>query len=101
ALLATCAAASPFSDAVARFQRAEQAGFHWDAADKFPGSYGCKRGVTDDGPFGLPLLGGIGTGAFGRDLNGHFDRWQLQPGFPRLTSVDAASLCVRWEQGGR
>ena len=93
--------ASPFADSVARFERAERTGFRWTSANAFPGAYVGKLGATDDGPYGLPLLGGIGTGAFGRDLHGHFNRWQLQPGFARQTSVDAASLCVRWEQQGK
>lgn len=59
------------------------------------------KGNATDEPMGLPLLGGIGTGAFGRDLDGHFNHWQLQPGFSRLTSVDAASLAVTWSQGER
>ena len=94
-------ATGSFADSVARFERAERHGFRWTAANAFPGAYVGKIGANDDGPYGLPLLGGIGTGAFGRDLHGHFNRWQLQPGFGRLTSVDAASLNLRWEQGGK
>jgi len=92
---------SSFAESVARFERAERTGFRWTSANAFPGAYVGKLGATDDGPYGLPLLGGIGTGAFGRDLHGHFNRWHLQPGFARQTSVDAASLCLRWEQGGK
>ena len=66
--------ASPFADSVARFERAERTGFRWTSANAFPGAYVGKFGATDDGPYGLPLLGGIGTGAFGRDLHGHFNR---------------------------
>lgn len=87
------------SDTSKRFERAVANGFYWTPAQTFPDAYTGKGNISDDGPFGLPLLGGIGTGAFGRDLTGHFSRWHLQPGFARVTSVDAASLCVRWEQG--
>ena len=99
--LASPALAGPFSESVERFERAEANGFRWTSAQTFPEAYTGKGSATDDGPYGLPLLGGIGTGVFGRDLAGHFNRWQLQPGFARVTSVDAASLCVRWEQGGK
>jgi len=93
--------AEPFADALARFERAGAYGFQWTSANAFPEAFSARRGATDDGPLGLPLLGGIGTGAFGRDLNGHFNRWQLQPGFARRLPVDAASLDLRWEQAGR
>lgn len=103
-VLAAAPAAAPidaYAAAAARFQRAQADGFHWTAADTFPERFAGRPGATDDGPLGLPLLGGIGTGAFGRDLAGHFSRWQLQPGFARRTVVDGASLCLRWEQAGR
>jgi non-lysosomal glucosylceramidase len=92
-------AASPFTEAAARFDQAQKHGFSWSSAQRFTESYVGKGGATDEGPWGLPLLGGIGTGAFGRDLNGHFDRWQLQPGFPRKITIEAANPSLRWQQG--
>ncbi len=54
-------ATGSFADSVARFERAERHGFRWTAANAFPGAYVGKTGANDDGPYGLPLLGGIGT----------------------------------------
>ncbi len=93
--------AGVFTEALARFRHAEETGFSWQAGETFPEAYRSSHGASDEGPFGLPLMGGIGTGGLGRDLHGHFDRWHFQPGFPRQITVDAASLCVRWEQGER
>jgi non-lysosomal glucosylceramidase len=93
--------AGPFDEALARHEKAERAGFHWTSANDFPQAYTSKGGATDEGSYGLPLFGGIGTGAFGRDLHGHFDRWQWQPGFPRKHSLDSASMGLRWSQGDK
>jgi len=90
-------AVGPFDEAAVRHEVAKRAGFRWTSEEAFPKAY-AGRGATDDGAFGLPLLGGIGTGGFGRDLHGHFDRWHLRPGFPHRFSVGAASLCLRWGQ---
>jgi non-lysosomal glucosylceramidase len=100
-LTASFTYASPFSEADARHERARQTGFQWTSKNTFPDAYTSRTGATDDGAFGLPAYGGIGTGCFARDLHGHFDRWQLQPGFPRKISINAASLCLQWRQGQR
>lgn len=107
-LFATLAAAhtgsadETFSDAAAAYERAQETGFRWTSREKFPSAFITKAFLnTDDGPYGAPQLGGIGTGVFGRDLQGRFNRWQLQPGFQRTVTVNSASLCVRWQQGDR
>lgn len=53
----------------------------------------------DDGPRTCFGLGGIGTGNFGRDLDGRFSRWHLQNGYHRHLPVDAAHMRVRWRRG--
>ena len=44
---------------------------------------------SPSGPrMGVPV-GGIGSGTIGRGWRGEFGRWQLYPGFPNYTTVDA------------
>ena len=90
-----------FETATARLDRWRPAAFRYRDGQTFPDAFRGDPDPTGDGPFGGLLLGGIGTGSFGRDLHGHFSRWHLQPGFRRQRCVDAANLTLRWATADR
>jgi non-lysosomal glucosylceramidase len=61
----------------------------------------AKPRSHDHGPYCGFFLGGIGGPAFSRNLEGRFDRWQLEPGKLAQQPVGAC-LMVRWrDEGGR
>jgi non-lysosomal glucosylceramidase len=56
----------------------------------------AKPRSHDHGPHCGFFLGGIGGPAFSRNLEGRFDRWQLEPGKLARQPIDVACLMVRW-----
>ncbi len=56
-----------------------------------------KPGSHDDGELCGLFLGGIGTPAFARSLDGQFSRWHLQNGYHIHQAIEQAFFSVRWE----
>ncbi|MDL2271477.1 non-lysosomal glucosylceramidase [Desulfovibrio sp. OttesenSCG-928-I05] len=54
----------------------------------------------DDGPFSGLFLGGVGTPSFGRDMDGAFRRWHLEPGVHIRHAMEEAGFLVAWEHNG-
>ncbi len=50
----------------------------------------------DDGPENGMFFGGIGTPCVGRDLDGRFARWHLEPGAHVRFPVEEAGLMLAW-----
>ncbi|TVS05015.1 MAG: hypothetical protein EA407_02945 [Rhodobacteraceae bacterium] len=73
-----------------------------DAVASAPVPARPKPRSHDDGPDCGPFHGGLGGPNFARNLRGHFDRWQLEPGRHGTQRIDAAFLMLRWqEENGR
>ena len=84
-------------DLARQFTYITQHGFHYSYADRPAVGFAPKPGSHDDGPHNGPFLGGIGAPAFGRSLNGVFNRWHLQPGYHAVREIPAAQLCIWWK----
>jgi hypothetical protein len=46
-------------------------------------------------------MGGLGNPMFSRNIDGEFDRWQLEPGAHVHQSLEPAFLAVRWVENGQ
>ncbi len=84
-----------------RFEQARPFAFGYNDKCKFPEGFQPKSEAHNDGHFNGLSVGGIGAGNFGRDLHGHFSRWHLQCGHHCRQLIDAARLCIRWQQGDK
>lgn len=61
----------------------------------------CARTYShDDGPHSGIFLGGVGTPSFGRDMDGAFRRWHMEPGIHIRHTMEEAGFLVAWEQNG-
>ena len=80
-----------------QFAYIAQHGYYHNSGTRRRKAFSPKPGSHDDGPSGGPLLGGIGTPAFGRNLSGVFDRWHLQPGYHAVREIRSAQLLVWWK----
>lgn len=77
-----------------RIERARRYGF--TATGPPEPRFTAKEGSHDDGPGHGMFLGGLGTPALSRDLEGRFSRWHLAPGTHLLADVEQCRLRVRW-----
>ncbi|MEX1216735.1 GH116 family glycosyl-hydrolase [Saccharospirillum sp.] len=46
-------------------------------------------------------MGGLGNPMFSRNIDGEFDRWQLEPGVHVQQALKPAFLAVRWVESGQ
>jgi non-lysosomal glucosylceramidase len=60
------------------------------------GGWTAKPGSHDDGSLSGLFLGGIGAPVVGRNLDGRFARWHLQPGYHVNQGIEEAFFGVRW-----
>lgn len=81
--------------------RASAFGFSLQPDQTFTGPMTAKPRSHDDGVGNGPFLGGLGNPMFSRSVDGHFDRWQLEPGSHVHEDIEPAFLAVRWRKNGR
>lgn len=81
--------------------RAGDFGFCIQPGQPFTQPVKAKPRSHDDGVQNGPLMGGLGNPMFSRSINGHFDRWQLEPGAHLHEALEPAFLAVRWIENGR
>lgn len=84
------------ADHATRARRVFQYGIVRDRVASVDNPARPKPRSHDDGPDCGPFLGGLGGPNFARNLQGHFDRWQLDPGRHGTQVIDAAFLMLRW-----
>ncbi len=65
-----------------------------------PPRWRAKPDSHDDGVLAGLFLGGIGTPVVGRNLDGRFARWHLQPGYHINQAIESAFFALRWSSAG-
>lgn len=81
--------------------RAKAFGFSVRPGQRFAHPVTAKPRSHDDGVDNGPFMGGLGNPVFSRSVNGHFNRWQLEPGAHLHEDIESAFLAVRWVENGR
>ncbi len=89
-----------WSNACERLDFAKAYTFYHDDKKKYD-PFKAAADSHDEGPCCGLSLGSIGTGSFGRDLNGHFKRWHFHCGRHYFQNIDPARLCLKWSQGSK
>lgn len=82
-------------------ERAARYGFSFKPGHRFDEAARAKARSHDDGPRNGPFFGGLGNPMFSRSLDGHFDRWQLEPGVHFQQTLEPAFILVRWVKDGQ
>lgn len=77
-------------------ERARQFGFCWLGEQRFSEAVTAKPRSHDDGARNGPFMGGLGNPLFSRSIDGHFDRWQLEPGVHLHENIESAFIALRW-----
>lgn len=82
-------------------ERAARFGFVIEPGQRFDEVAQAKPRSHEDGSRNGPFLGGLGNPMFSRSVDGHFDRWQLEPGVHLHEALEPAFIMVRWVQDGQ
>ena len=81
--------------------RAEKFGFCFHGQQAFEEPVKAKPRSHDDGTHNGPFMGGLGNPMFSRSIDGHFDRWQLEPGVHLHERIEPAFVAISWTQNGK